>query len=198
MKKYLLSTFAVLTALTVGTAANAGVNPADHMYVRADAGWAIGMKNTEDAALFDIGVGARLNDYLRADITGEFRPWGKTKFKKTADNAKPDMWAMDAMANIYASYPVGRAFSLYATGGVGYAYTKTDSWRGVYKGKGKSNFAWNAGAGVEYALTDCLTLDFGYRYTDLGNARLEDRQTGVKLKEDVHYSDIKVGVQYYF
>ena len=83
MKKYLLSTIAVLTALTVGTAANAQMtNPMDHMYVRADAGWSIGASETEDAAVFDVGVGGRLNQYFRTELVGEIRPWGKQAFKQ--------------------------------------------------------------------------------------------------------------------
>ena len=66
------------------------------------------------------------------------------------------------------------------------------------KGKGKSNFAWNVGGGIEYALTSNVCLDLGYRYTDLGNAEAKNRTTGDKYKEDVKYNDIKLGMQYYF
>lgn len=198
MKKYLLSTIAVLTALTVGTAANAQIAPMDHMYVRADAGWSIGASETDEAAVFDIGYGGRLNDYFRADVTGEFRPWGKENFKQAGVKvAKPDMYSLDAMFNVYAEYPVWKMFSVYATGGVGFAYNKTDSWRD-FKGKGKNNFAWNVGAGIQYALTDCVALDLGYRFVDLGDARVKNRTTKETLKQDVKYNDIKIGMQYYF
>ncbi len=199
MKKYLLSTIAVLTALTVGSAAKAQIPYMDHMYVRADAGWSIGASETEDAAVFDIGYGGRLNQYFRADVTAEVRPWGKQQFKVGGVKvAKPDMYSLDAMLNIYAEYPVWRMFSVYATGGVGYAYNKTDGYRGQFKGEGKHNFAWNVGGGIQYALTDCVALDLGYRYVDLGDAHIKDRINGGKLKQDVKYNDIKIGMQYYF
>ena len=199
MKKYLLSTIAVLTALTVGTAAKAQIANMDHMYVRADAGWSIGAAETEEAAVFDIGVGGRLNQYFRTDLTGELRPWGKQAFKQDGVKvAKPDMYSLDAMMNVYAEYPVWKMISVYATGGIGYAYNKTDDYRGLYKGEGKSNFAWNVGAGVQYALTDCIALDLGYRFADLGDAHVKDVATGSKIKQDVKYNDIKIGMQYYF
>ena len=199
MKKYLLSTIAVLTALTVGTAAKAQIINTDHMYVRADAGWSIGAAETEEAAVFDVGVGARMNQYFRADITGELRPWGKQGFKKDGVKvAKPDMYSLDAMMNVYIEYPVWKMVSVYGTGGIGYAYNKTDSYRGAFKGEGKHNFAWNVGAGIQYALTDCMALDLGYRFADLGNARVKDLATGGKIKQDVKYNDIKVGMHYYF
>jgi opacity protein-like surface antigen len=200
MKKYLLSTIAVLTALTVGTAANAQMsNSMSHMYLRADAGWSIGASETEEAAVFDIGVGSRLNQYFRTELVGEVRPWGKQTFK---DNhvkvAKPDMYSLDAMMNVALEYPVWNKMSVYAIGGIGYAYNKTDSYRGLYKGEGKHNFAWNVGAGVQYALTNCISLDLGYRFADLGSARAKNVETGAKIKEDVKYNDIKIGMQYFF
>lgn len=199
MKKYLLSTFAALAAVTMASSANAQTSYYDDMYVRVDGGYAIGMKKTEGAAIFDAGVGFRLNDYFRADVTAEWRPWGRQKFKDNGvEVGKADMWTLGAMANIYASYHVYDKFSVYATGGVGYSYNKTDKFKGEYKGEGKSNFAWNVGAGVEYALTPCVTLDLGYRYSDLGKAKVKSYATGAKLEEDVRYSDVKIGMQYYF
>ena len=197
MKKYLLSTLAVLTALTVATAASAQTSYYDDGYVKVDAGYSMGTGRTDNAALFGVGTGFRLNNYFKADVTAEWRPWGKEQFRK-AEGYKADMWSADAMANIYASYPVWDKFSIYATGGVGYAYNKVKNFKGDYKGKGKSNFAWNVGGGIEYALTSNVCLDLGYRYTDLGNAEAKNRTTGEKYKEDVKYNDIKLGMQYYF
>ncbi len=197
MKKYLMSTLAVFTVLTITTAASAQTTYYDDGYVKVDAGYSMGSGRTENAALFGIGTGFRMNDYFKADVTAEFRPWGKEQFRN-AGGLKGDMWTADLMANAYASYPVWDKFSVYATGGVGYAYTKVKNFAGQYKGEAKSNFAWNVGAGVEYALTSNICLDLGYRYTDLGTAEAKDRATGAKHKEDVKYNDIKLGMQYYF
>ena len=201
MKKYLLSTFAVITALTVGTAANAQTSMMDHamnhMYGRIDAGWAIGASGTEDAAVFDVGLGARLNQYFRTDLTAEYRPWGKQKFTQTGAEEKTDMYSLDAMMNVYAEYPIMEALSIYATGGIGYAYNRTDD-SAKLDAKGKSNFAWNVGAGIEYAVTECMSIDLGYRFSDLGKARAKVKETGDAASEKVRYNDIKLGLKYYF
>jgi len=202
MKKYLLSTFAVVTALTVGTAAFAQTTSTmdhmmNHMYGRVDAGWAMGTSDTENAAVFDIGLGAKINQYFSTDLTGEYRPWGKQKFSKDGASEKTDMYSLDAMMNLYVTYPVWEALSVYATGGIGYAYNKTDT-SALLDGKGKSNFAWNLGAGVEYALTDCMSIDLGYRFSDLGKARATVKDTGDTISEKVRYNDIKLGMKYYF
>ena len=47
-------------------------------------------------------------------------------------------------------------------------------------------------------MTDCMALDLGYRFVDLGNARVKDLATGSKIKQDVKYNDIKIGMHYYF
>lgn len=202
MKKYLLSTFAVLTALTMSTQANAQNSMMDHamnhMYVRADVGYAMGMDNTDDTAFFGLGVGGKLNDYFRTELVGEYRPWSEEKFRSPTTHRRTDMHSFDVFMNVYGSYPIVDNMSLYATGGIGYAYNKTDKHHDVLKGEGKGNFAWNIGAGIEYMVTPCLGMDLGYRYTDLGTARAKEVATGRKIKEDVKYNDIKLGIKYYF
>ena len=205
MKKYLLSTVAVLSALTMATASFAGqandYHPGDHMYVRVDGGYSIGMGQTDNAGVFDAGVGMRLNQYFRADVMAEYRPWGKEEFKTKSDKAivgKADMYSLDAMANIYALYPIMDGVSVYGTGGVGIAFNKTDKIKGSHNGASKTDFAWNVGAGMEYALTDCMAIDLGYRFTDLGKAHVKTIADNQKLKDKVRYNDIKVGFKYFF
>lgn len=206
MKKYLLSTFAVLAALTIaGTASAAGhegkISRYDNPYVKAHVGYGFGAGETEHGGIMGLAAGYSMNDYFSAEVMAEFRPWEKEKFRiDNAPNVKPDMWSMDAMVNVYASYPfemLGDRLSVYAVGGLGMAYNKTDG-KGDFKGKGKYDFAWNAGAGFEYALTECMSVDLGYRFTDLGDARIKNRTTKAKVKEKVRFNDIKLGLKYYF
>ena len=204
MKKYLLSTFAVLAAVTMTTNAkaadtmNGNMMGMDHMYARADVGYSMGTGNTDKAGLFGLGVGGRMNDYFRAELVGEYRPFGKEKFRTDALRKRTKLETMDAFMNVYASYPIMDSVSLYATGGIGYAHNKTKKKTGFFKGDTKSNFAWNVGAGMEYMITPCWGLDIGYRFTDLGTARAKDVATNRKIKQDVKYNDIKMGLKYYF
>ncbi len=198
MKKYLLSTFAVITALTVGTAAKAQMIPTmTHAYGRVDAGWSLGTGNTDRAGFVDVGMGGRVNQYFDADMTLEYRPWGEQKLSSDGVTEKADMYALGAMVNVYAAYPIWNRLSMYATGGIGYAYTNVDSTT-LFEGKGKSNFAWKIGAGMEFSLTDCIGIDLGYRYSDLGKARAKVKATGGSFTEKVRYNDIKLGMKYYF
>ena len=67
------------------------------------------------------------------------------------------------------------------------------------KGATKSNFAWTVGAGIEHMFTDCMSLDLGYRYVDLGQARVKSKEgyTG-RSKEDMRSHDIKLTARFYF
>ena len=71
-------------------------------------------------------------------------------------------------------------FTPYIGAGVGSTWTKistSDSFKGssvkITKGsKYKANFAWQAEAGIQYDLTQRLTLKLGYRYIDMGNLKV--------------------------
>jgi len=196
MKKYLLSTLAVAGILICAASASAE-ETTNHAYVLAEAGMGMGMKDYDNSGIFGLGAGYHLNDFMRADMTVGYRPWGKVKFKGTGEK-KADMWSMPVMANVYAKYPIMSKFDIYGMAGIGMAWNKTDSIRNA-KGKTKTNLAWTVGAGVDYFINQCWSLDLGYRFTDLGEARVKgnDRYDG-KDKRDIRSNDIKLTARYYF
>lgn len=67
-------------------------------------------------------------------------------------------------ANVYYDYHNETDFTPYIGGGVGAAFVGTES-----------NFAWNAGTGVAYSITDNLKASLGYRFVSFG--QFEDRNT---------------------
>ena len=84
------------------------------------------------------------------------------------------------MFNVYYDFDTGTKLMPYINAGVGYAHLKmkAHTWgncgTGPYELRFKedaNNFAWNIGLGVSYALTDNLSVDLGYRYTDFGNIK---------------------------
>lgn len=90
----------------------------------------------------------------------------------TLKTSASDGWS--AMANIWRDYAVADRLGLYAGGGIG-----AGGYRGSLDGDlalgatvagstGISSFAWQAGGGVCYAITDRVTLDLGYRFFSLG------------------------------
>lgn len=198
MKKYLLSTLAVAGLMVAATNASAdwfGVDaPA---YAVVEGGYSFGEKSNGDAGILGLGMGYQFDKYLRADIIADYRGWGDIKFKDDA-HRKTDVWSVPVLANAYVTYPFADGIGIYGMGGIGMAFNKTDS-TSETKGKRKSNFAWNVGAGVEYKLTPCLIMDLGYRYSDLGQARVQYREgfTG-KTKADMRSHDVKLGLRYYF
>lgn len=199
MKKYLLSTLAVAGIVACATAASAAEQTymPHGSYVVGSAGWAMGIGDNDDAGIFELGGGYKMNDWMRADMTVGYRPFGKVHFKGSGDD-KADMWSIPVMANMYLSYPVYRGMEIYGMGGLGMSWNKTDSVTDA-KGKKRMNFAWTAGAGISYALTPCWALDLGYRYTDLGDAKVSgnDMYDG-KTKQSVRSNDLKLSARYYF
>ena len=110
-------------------------------------------------AEFLLGLGAYINENVRADVTLNYMP--KTELTKGID-----VGSYGAMVNGYYHWPVGSdSFSPYSTVGLGYSKNKVSSGKTSYKA---SNFAWQVGGGVSGPLSETLTWDLGYRYTDKG------------------------------
>lgn len=84
--------------------------------------------------------------------------------------------------NAYYDFHNQSRFTPYLGAGAGLAFVRskgcidikgiTDGWPGSSTGgHTKTNFAYNATAGVSYALTKSIDLDLAYRFADLGKAR---------------------------
>jgi len=196
MKKYLLASLAVAGILAFSNVASAAESNHD-AYLVGEAGMAMGMKDYDNAGIFGVGAGYHLNNYMRADMTVGYRPFGKVNFKGT-DEKKADMWSMPVMANVYAQYPVMNMFDIYGMAGIGLAWNKTDSIRNA-KGRTRTNLAWTVGAGIDYFINQCWSLDLGYRFTDLGTARVKGNDAfDGHDKRDIRSNDIKLSARYYF
>ena len=196
MKKYLFST--LIAAGLFGTIApahaedNAWAMSMSNPYAVMQAGFGFGQKDYKESAVFGLGAGYHMNQYLKSDVTVGLRAWGKAK----KDGHSADVLSVPALANLYASMPY-RNFEPYVMGGLGMAWNKADSTRET-KGDEKMSFAWTVGAGVGYRLTQCWGIDLGYRYVDLGEARSKIKATGDRIKKDVRSHDIILSARYYF
>lgn len=171
---------------------------------------------------FGVGAGYKFNDYLRADLTLDYETpakfkgslWcvtacGATGYYDT-ERVKIDAWS--ALANVYADLGNFHGIIPYVGAGAGVSYLTTSSVESSNKdasgpnpaGDSKWNFAWALMAGVEYPVSDRLSLDLGYRYLSLGDA-----QTGYVTDSNVpaastrmEYNDItahevRIGLRYY-
>ena len=74
------------------------------------------------------------------------------------------------MINAYYDFNTDSAFTPYIGGGIGYATTKLSDTRARTGAKSNShtNFAWQIGGGIAYAVNDNVSIDVGYRYVDYG------------------------------
>jgi opacity protein-like surface antigen len=187
-------------------------------------------KNFEAGALYDIGVGYQFNNWLRADAIVQYR--GETGFHgldvfQRADlggayqydnyTAKKSEWLM--MANAYVD--LGNYYGIvpYVGAGVGASRNTISSFRDMgndpatgnstlaYAGAhSKWNFAWALHAGLGFKATDNLTIDLGYSYVDLGDARTGDiiAYDGTNNFYNPMYfrnitsHDVKLGIRYSF
>ncbi len=91
------------------------------------------------------------------------------------------------MANVWYDFNNMGGFTPYIGGGVGYADNKVQN--GLLLNGANGGFAWQLGAGANYALSDKTSIGIGYRYMDAGDVTLI-RSPGVaagnKLIADDH------------
>ena len=106
-----------------------------------------------------------------------------------------------ALLNTYYDINTGTKFTPYVGLGVGVAKLKAkeinqENSKYITGKKDATNFAWQIGAGVNYALTDNWSVDLGYRYLDEGHVKYEDAQGYNKFEAKSH--EILLGARYTF
>jgi opacity protein-like surface antigen len=158
--------------------------------------------NFESGMLVGVGVGYQYNNWLRFDITGEYRgetgfhgfdTWTDANGDPRFNNytAKKSEWL--GMANVYFDLGTWRGVTPFVGGGVGMARVTMHSFRDAgiaygtpgdpasafptmaYAGSASRwNFAWAVHAGLAYKVTPSLTLELAYRYLDMGDGETGD------------------------
>jgi len=148
----------------------------------------------DSAPIFGAGVGYYFNDWLRFDVTGEYRgsanyhgygtytgsPGGSDEYR-----ARKKEWV--GLLNAYIDLGTWNKLTPFIGAGVGGAYNTISSFldvntanNGVYSAQtaSKFNFAWALHAGLAYKVTPNFTVELSYRYLDLGSA---ETGTGVSF-----------------
>jgi opacity protein-like surface antigen len=162
--------------------------------------WQIVQKDIQDTTIFGFGVGYEWNNWLRFDVTGEYRT--KAMFKATGsytDSCTGGGTCFDVNTGNYsAAVVLGNAYidlgtwwclTPYIGAGVGGAFSRIT---GVQDNGINSNgsvgfgfapgdswsttLAWDVQAGLTYNVTNTFKVDFNYRFLSLGSP-----QTGVVL-----------------
>ena len=161
-------------------------NPAG--FANAGMGW-------DSSTLYDIGVGYRFNNWLRADVTGQYR--GAASFHgsqfSTVGVLGPGISAVDnytasksewvAMVNGYVDLGTWWCMTPFVGAGVGMSRNTISGFRddGILNNGGQAmsstfgataskwNFAWALHAGVAYNVTRNVSLELAYSYMNLGD-----------------------------
>jgi opacity protein-like surface antigen len=154
-----------------------------------DFGW-------DSSMFFGLGVGYKFNDWFRADLTGEYR--GRSNLHGSdsvtftggsgVDNYSGSKSEWLVLANAYVDLGTWWCITPYVGAGIGTARVNIIGFRddgfnyqpalapaslnnSTYYADDASkwNFAWALHAGITYKVTQSMSIDFGYRYTDLGS-----------------------------
>ena len=155
------------------------------------ASWRIDQKDMADAAFVGFGVGYAWNNWLRFDVTGEYRmkEWFKVIGSYDCVGVRcfdvyeghHSNWLVLANAYIdlgtwwcltpFVGAGIGTAYHKFSgvsdlglisnNGGAGFGYASADS--------SKWNLAWALHAGVAYNVTNNFKVELGYRYVNMGS-----------------------------
>jgi opacity protein-like surface antigen len=181
----------------------------------------------EGSGLAGLGLGYQFNNWLRFDVTSEYRnrstfhgldryinspvpPPGNT-FGTDQYTATLKSWV--SLANVYWDIGCWKGITPYVGGGVGFA----KNWIGDYTDINVPNlgvafanthsdgsFAWAIDAGLSYDVTQNFTIDLAYRYLDIGDAQSGKVHTYLGGSfpatgfDNIHSSDIMLAARYKF
>jgi opacity protein-like surface antigen len=149
-----------------------------------------------DSAFVDLGFGYKFNNWLRADITGEYRMAERYSAVESYANIGPppnpacgtrcyDTYGASVLnsaflANGYVDIGTWANLTPYVGVGVGVANksimglddvsAQPSGGFGMAADSSKWGFAWALMAGLSYAVTPNVSLELGYRYLNTGTA----------------------------
>jgi opacity protein-like surface antigen len=175
----------------------------------------------DSAGLFGLGVGYQFNNWLRFDVTGEYRM--NSTFNgldvirsdgRTFTNdyrAKKSEWLL--LANAYVDLGTWWCVTPFVGAGIGASRITISGFtdvntpnNGVAFGPDESqwNFAWALHAGLAFQATNNLSIEFAYRYVSLGDGRAGDHRDFLGTNafnnpttfRDITSHDLKLGVRF--
>ena len=124
---------------------------------------------------------------LRVEIEFAMRGNSETEWSGMFGTAEMTFNSTTLLANVYYDFHNSTAFTPYIGAGLGLAFNYLGVDTEYYNGYGDSmddrqtNFAWQVGVGVAYAINENIAVDAAYRYLDLGYTQL-----------DSHYGDMGI------
>jgi opacity protein-like surface antigen len=147
-------------------------------------------KSFDSSPLFGLGIGYQFNNWLRFDVTAEYR--GRANLHAVAfgdqgsvNNFQGSKSEFTALANAYIDLGTWWHVTPFIGAGIGGSYNRIHDFydvcgaptcsgqlTAVSDGVGtKFSFAWALHAGLAYQVTPGLTIELAYRYINLGDAQ---------------------------
>lgn len=146
---------------------------------------------------FDVGVGYKFNQWLRGDLTVEYRGGSSLQSLYTINDPTPpttqysdfyraNVSSVIGLANIYADIGTWYGVTPFVGGGIGIAHNMIDGWTdqgfgyynggntflgsagGYFSNGSQNNFAWALMTGLDFDVTQNLKLELSYRYLNYG------------------------------
>jgi opacity protein-like surface antigen len=179
----------------------------------------------DSSPLFGGGVGYEFNDWLRGDVTVEYRGGADLHALDWVESSINGLYTNDyrgeksewlTLANAYVDLGTFSGITPYVGAGIGASYNKISGFRdlNVLTGGGawapddaEWNLAWALHAGLGIQATDRMVIDLGYSFVSLGDARtgpLQNDDPAMTLPNDgfrfndLTSHDLKLGVRYLF
>jgi opacity protein-like surface antigen len=145
------------------------VNPRITAGTKSDSG-------TDDSALVSFQLGKTLSSSTRLEV--EYANNGTAYFKRYYNDfptveQRIEVKSERVMFNGYYNLGGMKIATVYLSAGVGVAFNNADAVQGgsgQFDDDSSTEIAWSVGAGLSRVLTDIWSVDFGYRYVDLGDA----------------------------
>ncbi len=209
------------TAMDKVAASTPGVTPVgpatDRAFQSDDAfGGALAVGYNFDTR-FGVPVRAELEYAVYSRVEGRTSGTSSNGSFTDSFGTKQKMDIQTLFLNAYYDIKTGSPLTPYVGGGIGAAFveSRSSSFYGVDGGGGtlsmheggtsarrNNNFAWNAGAGIGWKVTEPLTVDLGYRFVYLGEVKSKD-WSGARGEvhtetDDVYMHQVTLGLRYEF
>ncbi|MGC4026191.1 MAG: porin family protein [Mesorhizobium sp.] len=145
-----------------------------------------------------LGVGYRFNDWVRADLTGNFIASDSYDFDNgvVSISANHEIWS--GLLTGYVDLGTFAGFTPYVGAGAGVLYTRDDFSTNLATldlDESQTEFAFSLNAGFGYRISDRLTADIGYQFLSSPNTQYLDTDT-LSIDEGVQVHQIKVGLRF--
>lgn len=140
---------------------------------------------------------------LRVEIEFAMRGNSETEWSGVFGTSEMTFNSTTLLANVYYDFHNSTAFTPYIGAGLGLAFNYLGFDTEYYDGRGgdsmddrQTNFAWQVGAGVAYAINENIAVDVAYRYLDLGYTQVDSHYTDAGIRPYNH--EFMLGLRFGF